>query len=152
MGGTMNARILTFDDEPAVGRAVRRVLAGAGFEVTVATDLKAARTALAGGEFAVIIADERMPETSGVEFLEECAAEHPMASRVLLTGYADPQTAAEAIRRAEIIRLLFKPWNQEELITTAREAAWRHSLLAAGEVEQPNTAPFGPLVVMHGGK
>ena len=125
----MKPRILVLDDEPAVARAIRRVLTSAGFEVEAVNDLGSAREKLAGEPFAVVVSDERMPEGSGVDFLAECARLHPATSRILLTGYADAQTAAEAINRAEIFRLLFKPWVEDEFISAVREAAWRYSLV-----------------------
>lgn len=140
----MKPRVLVLDDEPAVARSVRRTLMTAGFDVEAVNDLNSAREKLAGSPFAVIISDERMPEGSGVDFLAECARIHPDTSRILLTGYADAQTAAEAINRAAIFRLLFKPWVEDDFISAIREAAWRYSLIQDapdGEVT-PVSAPI----------
>ena len=125
----MKARVLLLDDEAAVGRAVARVLNSAGFEAVAVTEAPVARAKLAEGGFAVIVSDERMPGISGVDFLGQCAREFPAVSRILLTGYADAQTAALAVNTAEIFKLLFKPWTDDELVTAVREAAWRHSLI-----------------------
>ncbi len=135
----MKPHVLVLDDEPAVGRAIKRVLTAAGFEVEAVNDASSARAKLRERVFAVVISDERMPEMSGVDFLAECAQEYPATIRLLLTGYADAQTAADAVNRAEIFRLLFKPWSEAEFIAAVREAAWRHSLMDDDEptVEGP---------------
>lgn len=141
----MKPKVLLLDDEAAVGRALSRVLLAAGFDPIAVAEPEQAREALATGKIAVIVSDERMPTISGVEFLEECARQHPGVQRILLTGYADAQTAAEAVNRAEIFKLLFKPWTDGEFVTAVREAAWRHSLLAEDELgPDEETTKEGP--------
>ncbi len=54
---------------------------------------------LRGATIALLLADQRMPEMSGVEFLEEAMRLAPEAKRVLLTAYADTQAAIDAINR-----------------------------------------------------
>lgn len=125
----MNPKVLVVDDDASIGRSLVRVLSLAGFDVTVATDVIAAQRALHVQPFAVVISDERMPNARGVDFLETCAREFPSMTRLLLTGYADARTAQEAINRAEIFKLVFKPWLNDDLVATIREAAWRHQLV-----------------------
>ena len=66
-------------------------------------------------EFPVIIADQRMPLISGVEFLEQTTIDHPDSIRLLLTGYSDIQTVIEAINRGQVSKYLQKPWDIEKL-------------------------------------
>lgn len=136
----MKPRVLLLDDEPAVARALTRLLAAAGFDAVAATDADDALARLAAGSFAVVVSDERMPGIRGTEFLSRCAASFPGIPRILLTGYADAQIAADAVNRAEIFKLLFKPWTDDEFVTSVREAAWRHSLLD----EEPTVPNFVP--------
>lgn len=124
----MNARVLVIDDEPAVGRALVRLLARAGIEAQAENDALAALYRLERDRFGVVVSDERMPAIRGVEFLETCAREHPSVVRILLTGHADAETAAEAINRGEIFRLLWKPWDDEAVVAVVREALLRHAL------------------------
>jgi len=126
-------RILVVEDDGAVARAVKRLLVTAGFEVDTAEDPVVARSKLSAGRYSVVISDEKMPNGRGVDFLADCAREFPSTVRILLTGYADPQIAAEAVNRGEIFRLLFKPWNDLELVATIRQAAWRAALIAEEE-------------------
>lgn len=70
----------------------------------------------------VIVSDQRMPGMSGAEFLEKARLVRPDAVRIILTGYADVSAAVDAINRGGAWRYLTKPWNNEELAQTIRDA------------------------------
>ena len=70
----------------------------------------------------VIITDQRMPEMTGVEFLEKVIELHPDCMRILLTGYADMTAVIDAVNKGKIFHYLNKPWNEEELDKTIAEA------------------------------
>jgi len=75
-------------------------------------------------EVNIIITDQRMPQMTGVEFLENILHEYPDPVRVLLTGYADMNAVIDAINKGKIFHYLTKPWNEAELdmaITKAYE-------------------------------
>ncbi len=77
----------------------------------------------------IIITDQRMPNMTGVEFLESIIEEHPDPMRILLTGYADMNAVIDAINKGKIFHYLTKPWNEEELdmaITRAYEVYKQH--------------------------
>ncbi|MFG2847320.1 FAD-dependent oxidoreductase [Kitasatospora sp. NPDC048296] len=114
--------ILTVDDDPAVSRAVARdlrrryrdryrvVRAESG-----ASALEALRELkLRGAPVAVILADYRMPQMNGIEFLEEALDLYPGARRVLLTAYADTNAAIDAINVVDLDHYLLKPWEPPE--------------------------------------
>jgi thioredoxin reductase (NADPH) len=111
--------LLAVDDEPSVARAVERDLRrryGRDFRVLRAESGEGALTAvreskLRGAKIALLLADQRMPEMSGVEFLEEAMRLAPEAKRVLLTAYADTQAAIDAINRVSLDHYLLKPWD-----------------------------------------
>src|SRR4028118_866419 len=63
---------------------------------------------------ALFLVDQRMPEMSGVEFLEQAIKIYPEAKRVLLTAYADTNAAIAAINEAGINHYLLKPWDPPE--------------------------------------
>ena len=73
-------------------------------------------------DIAVIITDQRMPNMTGVEFLESILEKHPEPMRVLLTGYADINAVIEAVNKGKIFHYLSKPWNEEELDFTITRA------------------------------
>jgi thioredoxin reductase (NADPH) len=114
--------LLTVDDDPGVSRAVARDLRrryGAEFRVVrtesggqaleTLRDLK-----LRGEVVAVMLADHRMPEMTGLEFLEEAMDLFPRARRALLTAYADTEAAIEAINVVDLDHYLLKPWDPPE--------------------------------------
>ena len=70
----------------------------------------------------VVVSDQRMPEMSGVDLLQAVRDRHPDVVRMMLTGYTEMNVAVDAINRGEIYRLITKPWNDEELKATIRQA------------------------------
>lgn len=121
-GLTARAAILTVDDDPGVSRAVARDLRrryGGRYRVVRAESGPAALDALKemklrGDEVAVLLADYRMPQMSGIEFLEQAMDLYPWARRVLLTAYADTGAAIDAINVVDLDHYLLKPWDPPE--------------------------------------
>jgi response regulator RpfG family c-di-GMP phosphodiesterase len=70
----------------------------------------------------IIITDQRMPEMTGVEFLEKVLEKYPDPMRLLLTGYADMEAVVDAVNKGKIFHYLTKPWNEEELDLTMQSA------------------------------
>jgi len=70
----------------------------------------------------VIITDQRMPNMTGVEFLEHVLDKHIDPVRILLTGYTDMSTLVEAVNKGQIFHYLTKPWSEEELEQTIERA------------------------------
>jgi thioredoxin reductase (NADPH) len=119
---TSRAAILTVDDDPGVSRAVARDLRrqyGGQYRIvraeSAADGLEALRQMkLRGDVVAVILADYRMPELNGIEFLEQAMDIYPGARRVLLTAYADTGAAIDAINVVDLDHYLLKPWDPPE--------------------------------------
>jgi response regulator RpfG family c-di-GMP phosphodiesterase len=70
----------------------------------------------------VILTDQRMPEMTGVDFLQSILPIHPDPVRILLTGYADLQASIDAVNKGKIFHYLSKPWNEEEVDMTIQKA------------------------------
>lgn len=138
----MKPHVLILDDEAAIGRSLSRTLRQAGFDVTPCEDPDHALAVLAEKKTSVIVSDQRMPKMDGVTFLEACAHKHPGAIRILLTGFADAQVAAEAVNRASVFRLLWKPWADTEIVEAIRQAAW---LAGLDSIEDEEVTPITPL-------
>ncbi|MEY9849095.1 FAD-dependent oxidoreductase [Streptacidiphilus sp. MAP5-3] len=131
--------ILTVDDDPAVSRAVARDLRrryGDRYRVVRAESGDSALEALRelklrGTPVAVILADYRMPQMNGIEFLEEALDLYPGARRVLLTAYADTSAAIDAINVVDLDHYLLKPWEppEEKLYPVVDDllATWRET-------------------------
>ncbi|MEU5722235.1 FAD-dependent oxidoreductase [Micromonospora sp. NPDC047738] len=117
-----NPAILTVDDDPAVSRAVARDIRrryGDRYRVVRADSAETALEALRelklrGEQVAVLIADYRMPQLTGIEFLEAAMDLFPAARRVLLTAYADTDAAINAINVVDLDHYLLKPWHPPE--------------------------------------
>jgi thioredoxin reductase (NADPH) len=114
--------LLTVDDDPAVSRAVARDLRrryGQDHQIVRASSgaeaLEALREIkLRGGRVAILLADYRMPQMSGIEFLEAAMDLFPRARRALLTAYADTDAAIAAINLVDVDYYLLKPWEPPE--------------------------------------
>jgi thioredoxin reductase (NADPH) len=131
--------ILTVDDDPSVSRAVARDLRrryGSEYRIVRAESGAQALDALRelrlrGDLVAVILADYRMPQMTGIEFLEEAMDLFPHARRVLLTAYADTNAAIDAINVVDLDHYLLKPWDppDEKLYPVMDEmlALWHSS-------------------------
>jgi len=70
----------------------------------------------------VIIADQKMPNTTGVEFFKSITETFPDPIRILLTGYTDIEALADAINHGDIYRYITKPWNDLELHNSIKNA------------------------------
>jgi thioredoxin reductase (NADPH) len=131
--------IVTVDDDPSVSRAVARDLRrqyGAEHRIVRGESgeqvLEALRELkLRGEQVAVILADYRMPNMNGIEFLEQAMDVFPYARRVLLTAYADTDAAIQAINLVDVDHYLLKPWDppEEKLYPVVDELLedWRSS-------------------------
>ncbi len=72
-------------------------------------------------DFAMVITDQRMPEMTGVEFLEKLVAINPEPVRVLLTGYTDFTALVDAINKVNIFQYHQKPWDENQMLTTIKQ-------------------------------
>lgn len=114
--------ILTVDDDVSVSRAIARDLRrhyGEDHRIVRAESgpeaLEALRELrLRGEQVAVILADHRMPEMDGLQFLEHAMDLFPRARRALLTAYADTDAAIRAINVVDLDQYLLKPWDPPE--------------------------------------
>ncbi|MEM7579809.1 MAG: FAD-dependent oxidoreductase [Cyanobacteria bacterium P01_A01_bin.80] len=121
----MKPVILTVDDDPQVLQAVAKDLRqqyGDRFRIMRADSGKTAldtleKLKLRNETVALFLADQRMPQMSGVEFLEKGLEMYPNAKRALLTAYADTDAAINAINKTQVDYYLMKPWDppQEKL-------------------------------------
>src|SRR3954462_6135048 len=72
-------------------------------------------------QLAVVIADQRMPEMTGIEMLEKLRQMQPDAVGIVLTGYTDTPALISAINQARVFRFLKKPWQPEEVLAAVRQ-------------------------------
>ena len=118
----MEEKVLFVDDEENVLSAIRRMLFEETYEQFFASDGDEALELIAKTPVHVIISDMRMPKMDGVTFLEKTCEILPDAIRVILSGQADLYSIKEAINRGGIWRFIAKPWNDEDMKCTIRNA------------------------------
>ena len=114
--------VLFVDDEVNILKAQQRLLRNQPMNVVTASRPEEALELLEKREVQVVVTDQLMPEMSGVDLLSTVRDRHPDIVRMMLTGYTDMTIAVEAINRGEIFRLMTKPWNDDELKATLRQA------------------------------
>ncbi len=132
--GLPAARVLLVDDDPGVLAALVRLLRRGGVVTHTEVSGLEGLAVLENFQPDVVISDHRMPGIDGVEFLTRVKARLPHAQRILLTGEAEPEAIEAAVARSEVFRLIFKPWNDAQLMLTVRSALEQRAL--ALEVER----------------
>ena len=138
--------VLLVDDEENVLKALRRLLLEEECEVLTATSGREGLDILKrNGNVGVIVSDQRMPEMTGVDFLEQARRVAPYAMKIMLTGYADIHATTDAINKGRAHRYMTKPWDDEEFLDVIRSAIDTYRLIqenrkrkAEAEAEQKN--------------
>src|SRR5262245_41355287 len=105
------SRVLYVDDEPSLCRAFARLF-HEDPQIAIQTSIAPGEAAdlIAQQPFDVIVSDLRMPGMSGIELLAAARRARPDARRLLVSGFADLQSALDAINEVGVDRLLTKPW------------------------------------------
>jgi signal transduction histidine kinase len=121
--------VLVVDDESDVVASVKDLLR-LDYKVLGATRAAEGLALLEREPVHVVMTDQRMPETTGVELLAQVRERRPDAMRLLFTGYADIRAVVDAINLGSVYRYITKPWDPDELMAIIREACDRYDLIA----------------------
>ena len=122
--------VLFVDDEKNILKALQRLFLDEEYAILTAESGKEALSLLDSGETpTVIVSDQRMPEMDGAEFLALAKERLPESIRMVLTGYADINAAVDAVNRGGIYRYIMKPWNDDDLKLTVKDAIDRFELV-----------------------
>ena len=138
MENQQKIKVLYLDDEP---NNLICFMATFRFDFTIfiAQDVKKAYEYLdEHPDINVILADQRMPVQTGVEFFEEMREIYPAPVRMLITAYSDIEAVIDAVNKGCIFRYIKKPWNDEDIklaIEEANKYYISNSLLAAKNIE-----------------
>src|SRR2546428_3252771 len=119
--GPRKSGVLLVDDERP-NLLVLRGFLESGYTVYEADSGRQALEVADKSEIDVVIADQRMPEMTGVEMLEELRSRKPDVAGIVLTGFTDPPALISAINRARVFRFLKKPWQPEDILEAVRQA------------------------------
>ena len=141
-------RVLFVDDDERVLNALR-ALFRAEYDVVLAGNAGEALALLRGEpDIPIVVSDQRMPGTTGVEFLREVRKSHPRTIRLLLTGYSDLAAMVGSINEGEVFRFVKKPWDNEEIRATLAEAAALSARLAAPPEPRKSAPAEGSILVI----
>ena len=124
-------RLLVIDDEAIVGKRLRQVFSKMGFVVEVFDSPVRAVSAAEANKFDIVVTDLKMEGMDGMEVLSRMRQLNPATRVIIITGYAQPETAEEAFRLG-VFDFIPKPFRLEQL----KEAILR----AVNELEQEDHA------------
>ena len=120
--------VLVVDDEKNMRLSLQTVLKGEDYAARAVESAEEALTLLAREEFFMVITDARLGGMSGYEFLPKIHNQWPDLPVLMLTAYATPKLAVEAIK-AGAMDYLSKPFAPEELLHAVARCAERYRLL-----------------------
>jgi DNA-binding NtrC family response regulator len=120
--------MLVVDDEKNMRRSLQTMLGDEGYAVRAAESAEEALGLLAQEEFFMVITDARLGGMTGYDFLTKIHSQWPGLPTLMITAYATPRLAVEAIQ-AGAMDYLAKPFDPEELFHAVARCAERHRLL-----------------------
>lgn len=131
MGTNSEPFVVIVDDEEMVLTSLNAYLTlETDYRVESFTDPEEAARFLNNGQAVdVVVSDYLMPKMNGIQLLAKSKEAQPEASRILLTGHADKQSAIEAINRVGLFQYIEKPWDNASLLLVIRNASERAQLL-----------------------
>ncbi len=121
--------ILCIDDEENILSAMKRLLRREGYRIFTTAHTAEALEILEQNSIQLVISDQRMPQTSGTDFLSFVKERYPEVIRIILTGYTDVDSIAEAVNKGLIYKFILKPWNDEDLKLDIRQALEQYELI-----------------------
>ena len=125
----MTEGVLFVDDEPSILDGIRRQLRKHVKIDTAESGADGLKMVCESGPFAVVVADMRMPNMDGAEFLTKVRQISPDTVRVVLSGQADLNSTIEAVNSGQLFRFLTKPCATEELWATVKAGIDQYRLV-----------------------
>ena len=123
-------KILFVDDEKGILQSLSHLLRHEDFEVLTAASGEEGLEIIRNNEgIGVVISDQIMPGMNGVEFLGKAWDLAPDSLRIMLTGHGDLAVEHEALYKAGVFRYIAKPWKNDELVQTLRDAVTIYTLI-----------------------
>jgi DNA-binding NtrC family response regulator len=121
--------VMIVDDEDMVITSVKAFLQlETDFDIRGFTDPEEAASFARENRVDVAVSDYLMPKMNGIQLLSKVKETQPEASRVLLTGHADKQSAIQAINEVALFQYLEKPWDNAQLLLVVQSGAERAKL------------------------
>jgi DNA-binding NtrC family response regulator len=136
-----NHSLLVVDDERNMRESLKTVLQSRGYQVATVESAEDGLNAVEESDFFMVITDARLEGMSGYDFLRETHERWPDLPVLMITAYATPKLAVEAIQTGAI-DYLSKPFEPEELLHSVNRCAERHELIRQNE-KLKERLPFG---------
>ncbi|MBK7384255.1 MAG: response regulator [Flavobacteriales bacterium] len=111
-----------FVDDDAGNRQAFHAAFRHQMNVLLAADLSEAWEHLGSKTVHVVIADQRMPRTTGSELLTMVKERHPTVRRMLVTAYSDLEAIIDAVNNGGVTKYFAKPWVSDQLVKAVQEA------------------------------
>ena len=124
--------LLLVDDEPANLQKLQRTFMDA-YTVHAARSGEEALEILRREPIDAIITDQKMPNMTGIEFLQISQTISPDLVRIVLTGFTDVEDLIAAINSGKVHKYITKPWEPEDLRLTLRDALEKMELVRENE-------------------
>ncbi|MFT6982828.1 MAG: PAS domain S-box-containing protein [Crocinitomicaceae bacterium] len=109
---------LLYIDDEQVNLLAFRANFRRDYEVYTATSGEAGKKLIEDHNIKIVVADQRMPKMTGVEFFEWIQKDHPDTIRILLTGFTDISAVIDSINKGKIYSYITKPWDEAQLRQT----------------------------------
>jgi DNA-binding NtrC family response regulator len=130
MDNNSNASILIVDDEEMVTASLRNLFKlQTNYRTLTFTSPAEALVHASNDAFDLVVSDYLMPGMDGITFLARFKEIQPQAMRILLTGYADKQSAIRAINQVGLYQYIEKPWDNDSLLISVKNALEKATLL-----------------------
>ncbi len=133
-------RILIVDDDLTFALMLRTWLSKRGFDAASVSSVAAAREALSGKEYSLVLSDMRLPDEDGIALLEWMAREGIAVPAIVMTGYAEIGNAVRSMKSGAS-DYIAKPVNPEELLRKIREALDKSLSTAPADTPAPAASP-----------
>ena len=127
-----NHSLLVVDDERNMRESLKTVLESRGYQVDTVESAEDGLKAVGESDYFMVITDARLEGMSGYDFLRETHERWPDLPVLMMTAYATPKLAVEAIQTGAI-DYLSKPFEPEELLHSVNRCAERHELISQNE-------------------
>ena len=124
--------LLVVDDEIRSLETLQRILEDE-FDVKTATNVAEAEAILEKEWVQIILCDQRMPDTTGVEFLKKVRDSWPEVIRMIISGYTDSDDIISAVNEAGIYQYITKPWHPKSLLLSLNNASRLYQLQKQNE-------------------
>ncbi|MGO9148040.1 MAG: HD-GYP domain-containing protein [Desulfomonilia bacterium] len=125
----MAEEILFVDDEEYILDIAQQIFAERDITILTAQSADEALDLVKKHEIAVLVSDNHMPGMKGIDLLSKVKAISPDTVKILMTGFADLETALDAINRVEVFRFIVKPWENTQLVGLVEDALERYRLI-----------------------